>query len=281
MTPPRYPFVQIVCTEDQTELAADMLWSTGAAGVEERDGTTMTAAPADMVMLIGGYEDEMRADAALNHIGSTFEATKTFLVGDDWRHAWKAYFKASLVSPRLFLKPSWEKIDAPVGAKVLAIDPGAAFGSGIHETTRLCLQAIDTHLEAGQSVLDVGCGSGILAIAAKLLGAGNTDAFDIDASVEPIVRENAEINGVMFNVWGGEIEQVTQTYDLVLANMQTHILLPIRDALVAATGKRLLLSGVLTEDAERVTAAFEDGTSLSLLERKDEGLWAALLLERG
>lgn len=141
---------------------------------------------------------------------------------EDWRNNWKKYFNPIPVGEKLLIRPSWRDDYDAGERKVLSIDPGLAFGTGGHETTRLCLEMCEKYLKKGDSVLDVGCGSGILGIATLLLGAKNAVGVDIDATAVRTAKENAEINGVgdkFTAICGSFTEKVEGKYDIVLANI--------------------------------------------------------------
>src|SRR5512139_1404763 len=166
MSEPRYPYVHVTVPASDAELVANELWERGAAGVEERDATTLLRgeAGAEGVTLVASFADEAHAEAAREALADRFEARLEFVVGDDWAHAWRAYFKPTRVGERLVIRPSWEPVEAAPHEVVLTIDPGNAFGSGIHETTRLVLRESDRRGRGGERGLDVRGGSGILAI---------------------------------------------------------------------------------------------------------------------
>lgn len=141
---------------------------------------------------------------------------------EDWRNNWKKYFNPIPVGEKLLIRPSWRDDYDAGERKILSIDPGLAFGTGGHETTRLCLEMCEKYLKEGDSVLDVGCGSGILGIATLLLGAKNAVGVDIDATAVRTAKENAEINGVgdkFTAICGSFTEKVEGKYDIVLANI--------------------------------------------------------------
>lgn len=129
---------------------------------------------------------------------------------EEWAHAWKAYFKPLRVSDRLTIKPTWEEYTpASPDEKIIEIDPGMAFGTGTHPTTALCLRALEKHISGGEEVIDVGTGSGILAVGAVLLGAGNVLALDLDPVAVESARENVELNKLQGSVTVKESDLLT------------------------------------------------------------------------
>ncbi len=274
---PRYPYVHVQVPADQAELVSDELWTLGAQGVEERDGTTLVRQE-EGVLLVASFADDgdaHHAVAALRH-----PARIEYVVGDEWREAWRTYFEPTEIGERLLLRPSWR--EAPTGERViLTIDPGGAFGSGIHETTRLVLGVIDNLVKGGEQVLDVGCGSGILSIAALLLGAQSAIGIDVDAMAVDVSRENASINGVAdrFRASTRDIREIPGTFDLVVANIQAPILIEMADALTqrVGSGGALVLSGILADQADEVTGAF---CALRHKATPAENEWRAIVLTR-
>src|SRR5690606_21448730 len=123
-------------------------------------------------------------------------ATLVFVEGDDWRDEWKRFFKPSRIGERFVVRPSWEPFDAGPDDLVIVVDPGRAFGTGLHETTRLVIRELEQRVTPGVEVLDVGTGSGILSIAALMLGAGRALGIDVDEDAVEIAVENAAINGL-------------------------------------------------------------------------------------
>ena len=188
----------------------------------------------------------------------------------DWLEEWKKSWQPVEVG-RFIVAPPWTEI--PQNDKiVIRIEPGMAFGTGTHETTRLCLQAIEEHY-AGGSFLDVGTGTGILAIAAaKMFPNARVYACDTDAEAIEIARANAEANGVAdkieFRV--GSVEDTTPSADLVCANLTADVILQILPALISVTCGRLILSGILETQIEQF--------NLSEVEIKQDGEWIAIIL---
>ncbi|PIE19162.1 MAG: 50S ribosomal protein L11 methyltransferase [Proteobacteria bacterium] len=181
-----------------------------------------------------------------------------------WRDRWREWFFPIEVSPRLVVAPPWRAAEVEAqGREVLVVEPGMAFGTGQHETTRLCLEALDAMSEAQElpaEVLDVGCGTGVLAIAAARLGATKVYGNDVDPQAPRAANDNAEVNGVADRVRfdATPIERVEGTWPLVVANIMTHILLSMREALAArvAPGGTLLLSGILRDQVPEILGAF-------------------------
>jgi len=170
----------------------------------------------------------------------------------DWVRLTQAQFDPIRISERLWIVPTWH---TPTDASAIniALDPGLAFGTGSHPTTRLCLRWLDTHTQAGESILDYGCGSGILAIAAMKLGAGSAIGVDVDAQAVQASYDNAIANHVKANFYLPDGVALKQ-YDVVVANILTNPLRALAPLLAGATrtGGRIVLSGILAEQAEEV-----------------------------
>jgi ribosomal protein L11 methyltransferase len=170
----------------------------------------------------------------------------------DWVRLTQAQFDPIRISQRLWIVPTWHTPTDPTAINI-ALDPGLAFGTGSHPTTRLCLRWLDNHLHGGESVLDYGCGSGILAIAAMKLNAGSAVGVDVDAQAIQASHDNASANHVRADFYLPEHASLTQ-YDVVVANILTNPLRALAPLLAGATqsGGRIVLSGVLGEQADEV-----------------------------
>lgn len=182
----------------------------------------------------------------------------------DWVRLTQAQFEPIQVSPRLWVVPTWHQPPDPAAVN-LSIDPGVAFGTGSHPTTRLCLAWLDAHIRGGETVLDYGCGSGILAVAALRLGAARAVGVDIDPQAPAAARHNAEVNGVAgrFTVEAGVADG---SADVVVANILANplrLLAPVL-ARAARPGGALVLSGILEEQAADVAQAYEPWCTMTI-----------------
>ena len=207
------------------------------------------------------------------------------LADRDWGEAWREHFHAEQVSGHIIVRPPWEPVDAPAGVHVIELNPGMSFGTGQHPTTRGCLQFIDevANAAAAPSFLDLGCGSGILTVAAAKLGYGEPLGVDCDPVCVDIARENARVNGVgevtRFELGDAGAWQAARAFDLVVANIYANVLLELRDAICLSVerGGHLVLSGILARHHERVIRAYGEGGFRELAARESGGWVTALL----
>ena len=181
---------------------------------------------------------------------------------EDWKLSYRKHFKTEVISPRLVVRPPWEAVTPAPGQKVLTLDPGIAFGTGQHPTTRACLDAIDALAVEGtdRSFLDVGCGSGILSIAAALEGFRDVHGFDNDPDAVRNANENAEANGLgaLFSDGDLSVSGTAAPADVVAANVLAPVLVRFACEVGALVnpGGRLILSGILDEQYDEVRAAY-------------------------
>ncbi len=220
----------------------------------------------------------------LNSEGISYRIETVGCSEEDWADKWKAFFKPTPVGERLFVRPVWIDEYNAGDRAVLNIEPGAAFGTGTHETTRLCLETLDKIIKAGDTVLDIGCGSGILAIASMLLGA--KEGFGVD--IDPLAVKTAKENGLMNNfkepeltfVCGDLADKVTKKYDVVVANIVADIIILFSTQVKAfmKTGAKFIASGIIDTRADEVCLALQNA-GLVLKERVEENGWVCLVCE--
>jgi ribosomal protein L11 methyltransferase len=246
------------------ELAAAGLWVAGAQGVWDRGGGELTAwfpAPVDLAGLPG------LADAVVTwHVE----------VAQDWQAAWKATI-APVRAGSTVVVPSWlvdDHLPEP-GELTLVLDPGQAFGTGHHATTTLCLEALERLELAGVSVADVGCGTGVLAIAAARRGAGPVLAVDVDPDAVEVTRANAARNHAVVTARTGSVDVLPGSVDVVVANLVTDTLVALAPALVAATRRTLVVSGIDAPRQQVVVAALSAAGARIVAAEERDG-WAAL-----
>jgi len=255
--------VRVTVPVADVELAADRLWQAGASAIAEREvpGAVVLEAGGDPGLLLGAVADRWPAEAVVVDLDAALDA-------------WRPYARAVRITDRLVIRPPWV---SPVGAAMeVVVDPGRAFGSGAHPSTRLALAALVGRVRGGEQVLDVGCGSGVLALAALALGASTAVGVDIDPAARAATAANADRNGMagrlaVTDVVGGQ-------YPLVLANLLLPDLVAVAPAVAGAVepGGALVVSGVL--DGQR--AAVEAAYALPVVEERDEEGWLALTLAR-
>lgn len=279
MSAPRYPTVHVAVSADDADVASSILWDAGATGIEERDATTLDKSEGG-VTLVAHFESEEDAREAVALLAPR-HATVEHIVGDEWKERWKEFFKPTRIGRRLVVRPSWEPFSPEVGDVVITLDPGQAFGTGTHESTRLVLAEVDALVSGGERVLDVGCGSGILSIAALLLGASEAVAVDVDPIAVQVTDENAAHNAVADRLRASttDVGEIEGSFELVLANIQSGVLVPMAEALMSRlkAGGHLVLSGLLAPESQEIRAAFG---ALSFVREAREGEWIALVFAR-
>lgn len=196
---------------------------------------------------------------------------------EDWRNNWKKYFNPIPVGEKLLIRPSWRDDYDAGSRKVLSIDPGLAFGTGGHETTRLCLEMCEKYLKENDSVLDVGCGSGILGIATLLLGAKDAVGVDIDEVAVRTAKENAAINGVgdrFTAICGSFTDKVEGKYDIVLANIVADAIMFLSEGVkdFMKSDAVYVMSGIIDTRAEEVKMSVS--RHFDIIEEHLENGWA-------
>ncbi len=290
MTEPRYPTVIVRVPEAEAEDAGAFLFELGATGVEQRDSTTLARSEPGNALLVASFETAGEAESALAELPAAWSPARGEVVGDAWRDEWKKHFEPFVLcraaGVELVVRPPWRQVDAGDRQRVIVLEPGRAFGTGLHETTRLVAEVLaDAHEKVrGLAVLDVGCGSGILALVALALGARRARCVDVDPEAVAVTRENAERNGLTDAVEADDapLEEAGGPYPVVVANIEARPLIELAPALVrkVAPGGLLVLSGVLAPHASQGqwAAVREAYRALALEETRTKGEWLAGVL---
>lgn len=266
------PWLQLTfySTKDQAETLADLLSEADAAAVTMQDAADQPlyepppgATPLwQLTNVVGLFAEGTDGDAVVQQLKAQWQGEfpdyrSEVLEDQDWERAWMDDFKPMRFGERLWIVPSWHEPPAGDAVNIL-LDPGLAFGTGTHPTTRLCLEWLDGHDISGKTVIDYGCGSGILALAAALLGAASVLGVDNDPQALVATLDNAQRNGVHIQAYLPK-EAPTEPVDILVANILAGPLIELapRLATLVKDGGAIALSGILPEQAEAVSVAYD------------------------
>jgi len=284
-TTPRWQALDLITTSEAREAVEYALMEAGALGTETAEGENDT-------LRVSAYFDQVpdreRVRAELAEAlriyqlpsSSVREMNIREVADHDWLLEWKKGWQPVEVGERFIIAPPWAEISDAHNRIVIRIEPGMAFGTGTHETTRLCLVAIEKYF-AGGSFLDVGTGTGILAIAAaKMFPDAHVEAYDTDADAIAIASENAHLNAVAeritFRV--GTVEETTASADLVCANLTADVIAAMLPSLISVTCGHLVLAGILDTQSEALRARMLECGVSDPCETMQDGEWLALVV---
>ena len=228
-----------------------------------------------------------RFEEALWHLGQIRpipDPTFQFVAEEDWAEAWKEKLEVLRVGQHLVIQPSWLDYSPAPEDIVIQLDPGMAFGTGLHPTTQMCLEVLEELVRPELEVLDIGTGSGILAIAAAKLGAGSVLAADNDRAAVKTARENVTANGVSdtVRVVRGSLAEISESHDLAVVNILAKVIVEmIHEGLATRVrpGGSLIAAGIISEQEKQVLAAMEQ-QGLQLTRKKQRDDWVCLIAER-
>ncbi len=226
-------------------------------------------------------------EEALWHLGQIWPIPAPIfhsIAEDDWTEAWKKQLRVLHVGQHIVIRPSWLDYTPMPDDIVIQLDPGMAFGTGLHPTTQLCLEALEMLVQPGMDVLDVGTGSGILAIAAARLGARDVIAVDSDPTAVKTARENVVVNGAqeIVSVLDGSLDDIVGDYDAIAINILAQVIVEtVQHGLSARVrpGGKIIAAGILIDQESDVAAAM-DQQGLTLIERRQRDDWVCLVGER-
>lgn len=233
------------------------------------------------------WEQKKNVREGLWHLGQIRpipDPSFRFVAEEDWAEAWRERLEVLQVGERLVIRPSWLDYEPQADDVVIELDPGMAFGTGLHPTTQLCLCALEAFVQPGMEVLDLGTGSGILAIAAAKLGAKRVLALDNDQGAAKVAARNAADNGVAecVQVRQGSLADATESYDLVVVNILARVIVEMVGEGLSERLRPdglLVTAGIIDEKVAEVAAAFERG-NLELIGQRRRGDWVSLLARR-
>lgn len=248
---------------------------------------TDNAAGHEQLSMINSAVSELKSTDDDNFFGS-LKITSDSLAEQDWAENWKKYYKPLTVGENILIVPEWESVENTEGKTVFTINPGMSFGTGTHQSTQLCLESLEKHIKNGDTVLDLGCGSGILSIISMLLGADSALAIDIDPNAAKIAAENAAKNDIDINKYqtaAGNIltdENIKaligrKKYDIVLANIVADVIIalcPMAKS-VLKSGGYFICSGIILERIADVKEALENA-GYEILNICEKGEWASI-----
>ena len=238
---------------------------------------SMDSGVSDTLSFLRERFDQLSIDAKITISGVNEE---------DWANSWKAYYKPIKIGDKIVIVPAWEKYTAKEGEIIVRMDPGMAFGTGTHETTRLVIKLLEKYVQSGMRVADVGCGSGILAICASKLGAKECNAYDIDPVAVKVANENVKDSG-LDNVKCAvsdllkQVDKSGGAYDIICANIVADIIIRMMPDVGELMDENsvILASGIIVERSEDVINGFETH-GFKIVERVDENGWCALAVKK-
>ncbi len=309
----KYIELQVITTTEASDAVSELLYDEGATGVLIEDPNDFRAmnkdekswdyVEEDLVKLLGedtrvkGYFSfDGYSEAKLDTIKSRVEKLEEFglnkgkgvvtakeVYEEDWANAWKKYYKPVKVGDRVVIKPTWEEYEAEAGDVIVQLDPGMAFGTGTHETTVMCIKLLEKYVKNGSTVFDVGCGSGILGIAAAKLNAERVVCVDIDELSCKISRENAEMNKVKNKVdvrCGNLLDVVSEKADVIIANIIADIIISFSDDAMnfLNNGGIFISSGIIRDRRDDVLKKLGE-VGFKVLEVLSIGEWCAIAAE--
>lgn len=201
---------------------------------------------------------------------------------EDWAHNWKKYWNVQKIGEKTIICPSWLECNPKDNEIKIELDPGSAFGTGTHPTTRLCIKALEKYVNKNTTVADVGTGSGILAIASKMYGAPTVVGVDNDETVIQVAKDNAEHNRIKDIIfYEGSASNISEQFDVVVANILANVIVSIMDDLIklCKPSSKLILSGIMTDQNDRVIESLKSH-NYKVLEILSEENWSAIIAQQ-
>ena len=242
----------------------------------------LTSYPENLNEIISTERELMKSRGLSDNELGSWEITLDEKEDQDWSKKWKEKWTVTHVTENIAVVPSWLEYQPKDGEVTITLDPGCAFGTGTHQTTQLCMKALEKYLKKGDSVADIGTGSGILAILAKKLGGDKVYGCDIDETVINVCKENAEINGVNVAFELNTADKITEKYDFVCANILHFVLAEIMGDLknITKPDGLISLSGILDEKKDIVLDAIKR-ENLKIIDTLTQDQWVSYVVQKG
>lgn len=310
--------VKLITTEEAYDAVSEMLTSIGAGGVAIEDPNDIRREAANLSSLdyideklLENLKDDVVVKAYFPDVMNKLELKQLILekldfisqflnVGkgfdsfteideEDWSTAWKKYYKPFNITEKIVIKPTWEDYNPKENEIIIQMDPGMAFGTGTHETTQMCAKLLEKYLKTNDTVIDAGCGTGILSIIAAKLGAKNITAFDVDEVAVKVTNENTALNNVSdkINSFTGDIKSLykyinsqDKKADIIIANIIANVIISISKEVAnyIRQGGYFITSGIINERADDVKKTYLD-LGFELVETLKTGEWAAMVFK--
>lgn len=240
---------------------------------------------ADAIVLVHAKVNELKTFSDLGFDMGTGQIVTGTVEDKDWENAWKRYYKPLKISDKIVIKPSWESYQSKENEVVVPLDPGMAFGTGTHETTQMSVQLLEKYIHMGNQVIDVGCGTGVLAICAVLLGAGSAIAIDLDPVAVKVAKENVALNHLTEKIKvieGNLLIHINEKADVLVANIVADAILSLSKPVLGhlKDGGIFISSGIIKDRLLEVEQRLQqDG--YQILEKMTMGEWVAIACKRG
>ncbi len=307
--------VQVTTTVEAEDAVVNIFYDAGAQGVAVessdnlmivKDDPTVNAVDEtilnmdpEVAVVRGYFSEEWNVDECIDKLLSGLrclpetglrhgdcEMSIREMADEDWANSWKEFFKPTRIGKNIVIKPSWEHYDRASEDIVIEMDPGMAFGSGTHETTQLCVRALEQYLKKGDKVIDIGCGSGILSIVAKELGADKVIAIDLDPVAVEVAKTNFAHNNMAgkINIRQGNLTEVLspdEQADIVVANIMADTIIALSETVsdFLKPGGLFIASGIIDESVGKVLMALEE-KGYELIRLESIGDWNVIVAER-
>lgn len=241
----------------------------------------LTSYPTNLNEILSTERELMKSRGLSDEDLGSWEITLAEKENQDWSKKWKEKWTVTHVTDKIAVVPSWLAYEPKEGEITITLDPGCAFGTGTHQTTQLCMKALEKYLRKGDSVADIGTGSGILAILAKKLGGGKIYGCDNDETVIDVCRKNAEVNGVDIDFELNTADKITEKYDFVCANILHFVLAEIMGDLknIMKPNGLMSLSGILYEKKEMVLDAVKR-ENLEIVDTIEQDQWISYVAKK-